>query len=73
VASCEDRAGHVWLYTASGELCRYDGSKVDVWTVGGSPFSTYRTAIAEDSGLLWVGTDWRMFALRPDAVVEPAS
>ena len=70
VASCEDQEGHVWLYTASGELCRYDGRKVDVWTVGGSPFSSYRTVIAEDSGVMWVGTDWRMSAFDPASVVE---
>jgi len=70
VASCEDRAGHVWLYTASGELCRFNGSKVDIWTLGGSPFSSYRAVIAEDSGILWVGTDWRMIALDPTQIVE---
>ena len=69
VASCEDSQGHVWLYTAAGELCRYDGQKMDVWTVGGSLFNNYRTVIAEDSGLLWVGTDRRIFALDPTTAV----
>jgi ligand-binding sensor domain-containing protein/signal transduction histidine kinase len=69
VASCEDSQGGVWLYTAAGELCRYDGQKVDVWTVSGSVFSNYRTVIAEDSGLLWVGTDRRISALDPTTAV----
>jgi ligand-binding sensor domain-containing protein/signal transduction histidine kinase len=69
VSACEDLEGRVWLYTARGELCRFDGRKVDVWNVGGSPFSSYRTMIAEDSALLWIGTDWRMSAIDPTTAV----
>jgi ligand-binding sensor domain-containing protein/signal transduction histidine kinase len=69
VASCEDPEGRVWLYTAGGELCRYDGRQVDVWTLGGAPSSAYRTVISDDSGMLWVGTDWRMSVLDPGRAV----
>jgi signal transduction histidine kinase/ligand-binding sensor domain-containing protein len=76
IAACEDGKGRVWLYTARGELCRYDGSQIDVWTFLDSPpfpaipsrqGSAYRTVITDDSGLLRVGTDWRMSIIDPDS------
>jgi ligand-binding sensor domain-containing protein/signal transduction histidine kinase len=70
VSSCEDHEGGVWLCTASGELCRYDGRQVDVWTMGGSPFASYRAVIAEDGGRVWVGSDWRMFGFDPAEAVQ---
>ncbi len=70
VSTCEDLSGDVWLCTAKGELARYAGQKIDVWNMGGSAFSRYRTLIAEDSGALWLGTDWRMSAFDPKRAVE---
>ena len=70
VGSCEDLQGDVWLYTARGELCRYDGHKVDVWALGASPFASYRTVIADNSGKVWVGTDWRISAFDPAEAVR---
>lgn len=60
--ACEDSNGAVWLYTADGQLCRFFDDKVSVWRLGADRFSTSRS-IVTDSGMLWVGTDWRLFGV----------
>jgi len=69
---CEDTNGAVILYTDNGVLARYRAGKVDVWVAGtGAPSTCYALA-AEDSGLLWVGTDTSLAALNPIPVpAEP--
>ncbi|MEO5803754.1 MAG: two-component regulator propeller domain-containing protein, partial [Verrucomicrobiota bacterium] len=64
-AICEDSVGAVWLYTADGELARYQNEKVDVWNIGGGEG---RAVIAEKSGLIWVGADRSLFAIDAKAV-----
>lgn len=62
---CEDSEGAVWLYTADGELARYQNDKVNVWRFGGGEG---RAIVAEKSGLLWIGADRSLFAIDPKAV-----
>lgn len=67
MAACEDQIGGVWLYTADGSLYRYQEGKQepDVWHVGSGRPSNCRALIADEAGLLWVGTDWSLAALGP--------
>jgi ligand-binding sensor domain-containing protein/signal transduction histidine kinase len=61
-AICEDSGGAVWLYTMDGQLWRYQDGRTNVFRVGPS---LRRAMIMEAAGLLWVGTDQRLSALRP--------
>jgi len=70
VAACEDAGGCVWLYTADGQLCRYDAGQVDVWSYGAGQPSLCRTLAAEPERL-WVGMDWQLIAIGPLAAVKP--
>ncbi|MDB6109266.1 MAG: Histidine kinase [Pedosphaera sp.] len=65
MAATEDRNGSVWLYTADGQLCRYQDGKVDIWATATN--SSCRALITEKSGLMWVGSDRGLFAIRPGA------
>jgi ligand-binding sensor domain-containing protein len=71
VAACEDPKGAVWLYTADGQLWHYDHGTTNVFLVAGESFSWYRTIAAEESGLLWIGTDWRLLAINPAVSTAP--
>ncbi len=62
---CEDTNRAVWLYTADGQLCRYQSNRVDVWNAGAGRASSTRTVITEASGITWVGTDWTLTGIGP--------
>jgi len=66
-AICEDAAGSVWLFTADGQLCRYRNGRVDVLNVSAEQPSNCRALMVDDTGLLWVGTDTRLWAVAPGA------
>jgi ligand-binding sensor domain-containing protein/signal transduction histidine kinase len=68
---CEDAVGAVWLSTADGQLWRYRGGATNVFTTGTDWASRYRGIMAEKAGLLWIGTDWRQFAVNPTAPLKP--
>jgi ligand-binding sensor domain-containing protein/signal transduction histidine kinase len=72
MAACEDQAGAVWLYTADGRLCRYRDKQVDVWEVGAERPSNCRALVVDDAGLLWIGTDWGLWALDPRSAATGA-
>ncbi len=63
MAIAEDRTGSVWLYTADGQLGRYRDKRLDTWT-DDAP-SNCRALAADDSGLVWVGTDTKLTAYGP--------
>jgi len=69
MAICEDASGAVMLYTDGGTLARCWEGKVDVWQAGASTPSNCRALIADESGRLWVGTDFSLVALNPIPVV----
>ena len=53
----------------TGQLLRYDGGELVAWLDGGDTVdsrSECRALVAEDSNLLWLGTDHRLRALRPE-------
>jgi ligand-binding sensor domain-containing protein/signal transduction histidine kinase len=60
---CEGRSGAVWLFTADGQLCRYENQKVDAWNAGTDRPSNCRALVSDESGVLWVGTDWSLTGL----------
>ncbi|MBI5384112.1 MAG: hypothetical protein HZA90_05435 [Verrucomicrobia bacterium] len=62
-AACEDAAGAVWLYTASGELWRYHEGRYHGYLVEPGRSSGSRSLIAEKDGPVWVGTDANQYAL----------
>jgi ligand-binding sensor domain-containing protein/signal transduction histidine kinase len=68
---CEDTAGAVWFFTADGQLWRYREGATNVFTTGTDWASRYRGLVAEKAGLLWIGTDWRQFAVNPTAPLKP--
>lgn len=57
VGACEDAKGAVWLYTANGELWRYDRGGCSTFVVEQGRPSRHRSIIAELGGPVWVGTD----------------
>jgi ligand-binding sensor domain-containing protein/signal transduction histidine kinase len=61
-AAAEDATGAVWLYLVDGQLWRYRNGVTNAWFAG---LSNVRTLTVENSGLLWVGTDRMIFAIRP--------
>ena len=63
MSACEDRRGAVWLYTADGQLCRYQDKQVNVWNAGAGLASNCRAVITDDDGLTWVGSDWQLTAI----------
>jgi signal transduction histidine kinase/ligand-binding sensor domain-containing protein len=68
-AACEDATGAVWLYTADGQLCRIKDKKMDgpwYWDEGRP--SNCRSLVADETGLLWIGTDLSLAAIDPKAV-----
>jgi len=67
VSACDDPSGAVWLYTADGQLWRYENDRFSVFPFGLDRPSACRSVIAEASGQVWVGTDWRLAALAPTA------
>ncbi len=76
-AICEDASGAVWLHVAdtsshssTGHLVRFYQGSLLGWEAGTSHL---RALIAEDSGLLWVGTDGRQTAVRPPRRARPAA
>jgi signal transduction histidine kinase/ligand-binding sensor domain-containing protein len=69
-AACEDLAGAVWLYTADGQLCRYQAGQVDVWNYGTDRPSQCRS-LAVEPERLWVGTDWQLTAVGPLSAIQP--
>lgn len=68
VAACQDSTGAVWLYTANGQLWRYRKGDTNGFSLGPS---FCRALIAERSGLVWVGTDWRLVAFDSTAPFQP--
>jgi ligand-binding sensor domain-containing protein/signal transduction histidine kinase len=73
MAACEDGNGAVWLYTANGQLGRYRRGRVDVWDIGVDRPSFCRAMVAENSGVLWLGTDWHLFGLNPKVDLGPTA
>lgn len=73
MSACEDAVGSVWLYTADGQLCRYRNGKTDVWQVGTGRdrASLCRSMITESNGLVWVGTDFRLYGINAQADLGP--
>lgn len=67
---CEDSTGGVWLYTANGQLSRYHDGRLDSRIIAANTLDSSRVVIAEPKGLVWVGTDWGMFAMDPTAFVS---
>jgi len=65
MAACQDGVGSVWLYTANGQLGRYNDKKVDVWRIGADRPSFCRSLVVDETGMLWVGTDWSLMAVGP--------
>ncbi|MBI4662104.1 MAG: ATP-binding protein [Verrucomicrobia bacterium] len=65
MSACQDSTGAVWLYTADGQLCRHREGRVDVWLAGAESFSNCRAIVSERSGMLWIGSDRRLFAIDP--------
>ncbi len=70
LAACEDATGAVWLYTADGQLCRYQAGQMNVWNYGTDRPSRCR-ALAAEPERVWVGTDWQLTALGPLTAVQP--
>jgi ligand-binding sensor domain-containing protein/signal transduction histidine kinase len=73
-AMCEDPSGAVWLYTTDGFLGRCDPASdrpPEAWQVTNPPVSKCRSMIIDDSGVLWLGTDFTLFSLRPAAAANP--
>jgi ligand-binding sensor domain-containing protein/signal transduction histidine kinase len=68
-AACEDPSGAVRLYTANGQLWRYANGLYGFSLFGADRPSSCRALIAEPSGPVWIGTDWRLSALGPDSAV----
>jgi len=66
MSACEDYAGAVWLYTASGKLIRYRSGRLDSWQVG-VEFSNCRVLIAEEPRRFWVGDDSGLYSFDPSA------
>ena len=69
MAACEDTNGTVWLHTAdtgtegfTGRLASYRQGRYDSWPLWAS---VGRSLIAEDSGLIWIGTDYKQASVRP--------
>ena len=57
-AAMQDSRGYMWLGTQGGGVCRFDGSKFDIFTADDGLPSNYVTALFEDSKhRIWVGTN----------------
>ena len=65
VSACEDTAGGVWLASANGEIWRYDGDRFISFLLMPIASSNRRIIMAEQSGVVWVGTDTRQCAVGP--------
>jgi signal transduction histidine kinase/ligand-binding sensor domain-containing protein len=65
---CEDSTGAVWLYTADGYLGQYRDAKLEAWQVLPNYRSNCRAMAADTSGLLWIGTDFFLYGLRPSVM-----
>ena len=65
VSACEDSTGAVWLYTADAHLARYQNGKMDVVDFNFKTPAVCRMIVAEKSGPLWIGEDWRHVFLSP--------
>ena len=72
VSASEDKDGAVWLYTADGQLCRHHEGRIDIWRLGADRFSVLRAVAAEQSGQVWVATDWALLALDPPDPQSPS-
>ncbi len=57
-AVCEDPLGAVWLYTADGQLWRYQDGKTNLFFIGADRPSSYQALMVEKSGPLWIGGYW---------------
>jgi ligand-binding sensor domain-containing protein/signal transduction histidine kinase len=62
-AMAEDAAGAVWLYTADGQLWRYENGATNTFRVGSEYPSQRRALIVEKSGPIWIGMDRGQMAL----------
>ncbi len=71
VAACEDSLGAVWLYSTTGRLWRYRDGRVQQFSFDANVRANYRTIIATDAGLLWIGSDWHLVAIDPTAAMDP--
>jgi ligand-binding sensor domain-containing protein/signal transduction histidine kinase len=69
-AVCEDPKGAVWLYTANGELWRYEAGHYQAFLIDQGRPSACRSLIAEPAGPVWVGTDRSQSAIGPTADVS---
>ncbi len=64
LSACQDTNGAVWLYTADGRIGRYREGVLKLWPLGPERQSQNRSLIAEDSGLIWAASPWRLFAIQ---------
>lgn len=54
----EDKHGFIWMGTDGGGLCRFDGSKFDIFTkTNGLSDNVIRTLFEDSNGNIWIGTD----------------
>jgi len=68
-AACEDKNGAVWLYTADGQLGRYQDGKLEgPWNWSDPSGGDCRGLAVDDTGLIWIGTDSSLSAIDPAAV-----
>ena len=61
----EDANGSVWFYNDSGKLFRYRDKQVDEWNANVGHATIFRGLVADENGILWVGTDTNLAALGP--------
>ena len=59
---CEDSSGAIWLYGENGSLMRLLQGKREEWQV---PASNCRAMAAEKNGLVWIGTDKKIYGINP--------
>ena len=63
VSACQEPGGSVWLYTADGQVWRYNEGRFDVSVLGLGRPSNYRSIISDSSGTVWIGADWCLYSM----------
>jgi ligand-binding sensor domain-containing protein/signal transduction histidine kinase len=70
VSACEDSSGAIWFYTMDGRVFRYSNDQVQEAHIPTLDVpSNCRALISEKSGLVWMGTDRRVFGINPNPAV----
>lgn len=70
VAACEDARGAVWLFTVDGGLFRVRSGEIETMQVTEERGLSCLALIAEKDGPIWVGTDYRLRRILPEAAFE---